>query len=96
MLVVCRSPKPLREMIAHMRLDSTFLWILKLIKFILILKIFRCCYLFSLAIFYLFIIFLVEDLERNDGSEEKPYFMSKGLMSVLGKKNKKPSKAKDS
>lgn len=32
----------------------------------------------------------VEDLERNDGSEQKPYFMSKGLMKVLGKKNKKP------
>lgn len=23
----------------------------------------------------------------NDGSEQKPYFMSKGLMKVLGKKN---------
>lgn len=32
--------------------------------------------------------FLVEDLEMNDGSSEKPYFMSKGLMKVLGKKNK--------
>jgi len=29
----------------------------------------------------------VEDLERNDGSVEKPYFMSKDLMSLLGKKN---------
>lgn len=34
----------------------------------------------------------VEDLERNDGSVEKPYFMSKGLMSILGKKNKKPGR----
>jgi len=24
----------------------------------------------------------------NDGSAEKPYFMSKGLMKILGKKNK--------
>lgn len=29
----------------------------------------------------------VEDCERNDGSEEKPYFMSKQLMKILGKKN---------
>nr|AKN21692.1 slc44a-3 [Schmidtea mediterranea] len=28
-----------------------------------------------------------EDLERNDGSPEKPYFMSKELMSILGKNN---------
>lgn len=32
--------------------------------------------------------FSVEDCERNDGSEEKPYFMSKQLMKILGKKNK--------
>lgn len=32
--------------------------------------------------------FLVEDCERNDGSAEKPYFMSSGLMKILGKKNK--------
>jgi len=30
----------------------------------------------------------VEDCERNDGSEEKPYYMPKELMSILGKKNK--------
>jgi len=30
---------------------------------------------------------VVEDLERNDGSEEKPYYMTKGLMKILGKKN---------
>ena len=24
----------------------------------------------------------------NDGSTEKPYFMSKGMMKILGKKNK--------
>jgi choline transporter-like protein 2/4/5 len=29
----------------------------------------------------------VEDLERHDGSPEKPYYMSKGLMEILGKKN---------
>ena len=30
----------------------------------------------------------VEDLEMNDGSAEKPYFMSKGMMKILGKNNK--------
>ena len=32
----------------------------------------------------------VEDEERNDGSEEKPYFMSKDLRKILGKKNQTP------
>ena len=27
---------------------------------------------------------VLEDLERNNGSKERPYFMSKGLMKVLG------------
>ena len=40
-------------------------------------------------------IFLVEDLERNDGSLEKPYYMSKELKKILGKKNKKPKKIKE-
>ena len=31
----------------------------------------------------------VEDLERHDGSDEKPYYMSKELMGILGKKNQK-------
>lgn len=35
----------------------------------------------------IFLCFL-EDLERNDGSANKPYFMSKSLMGLLGKKNK--------
>lgn len=34
----------------------------------------------------------VEDLERNDGSAEKPYFMSKNLMKILNKKNKQPKR----
>ncbi|XP_025113577.1 LOW QUALITY PROTEIN: choline transporter-like protein 4 [Pomacea canaliculata] len=46
---------------------------------------------YSMAVDTLFLCFL-EDLERNDGSVEKPYFMSKGLMSILGKKNKKPGR----
>jgi len=35
---------------------------------------------------------LVEDLERNDGSAEKPYYMNKELKSILGKKNVKGDK----
>ncbi|XP_049820890.1 choline transporter-like 2 isoform X2 [Aethina tumida] len=42
---------------------------------------------YSMAVDTLFLCFL-EDCERNDGSPEKPYFMSKSLMNVLGKKNK--------
>jgi len=34
----------------------------------------------------------VEDSEVNDGSEEKPYYMPKELMGILGKKNKIPQK----
>lgn len=29
----------------------------------------------------------VEDLERNDGSAERPYFMSQNLLSLLKKSN---------
>lgn len=44
---------------------------------------------YSTAVDTLFLCFL-EDCERNDGSQEKPYFMSKQLMKILGKKNKFP------
>ncbi|XP_011563044.3 choline transporter-like 2 isoform X2 [Plutella xylostella] len=44
---------------------------------------------YAMAVDTLFLCFL-EDCERNDGSVEKPYFMSKNLMKILGKKNKKP------
>ncbi|XP_061169657.1 choline transporter-like protein 2 [Saccostrea echinata] len=55
-----------------------------------------CCCFFSvyeMAVDTLFLCFL-EDLEMNDGSAEKPYFMSKGLMNILGKKNLKPGEKK--
>ncbi|VEL11545.1 unnamed protein product [Protopolystoma xenopodis] len=42
---------------------------------------------FSFTVDVLFIC-VMEDLERNDGTENKPYFMSKQLMKVLSKKNK--------
>lgn len=41
---------------------------------------------YNMAVDTLFLCFL-EDLERNDGSEAKPYFMPKNLMKILGKKN---------
>ncbi|XP_060561474.1 choline transporter-like protein 2 [Ruditapes philippinarum] len=42
---------------------------------------------YNMAVDTLFLCFL-EDLERNDGSQEKPYYMPKNLMKILGKKNK--------
>lgn len=42
---------------------------------------------YSMAVDTLFLSFL-EDCERNDGSAERPYFMSKDLMKILEKKNK--------
>ncbi|GJQ82551.1 hypothetical protein Trydic_g13006 [Trypoxylus dichotomus] len=42
---------------------------------------------YTMAIDTLFLCFL-EDSERNDGSPEKPFFMSKNLMKILNKKNK--------
>ncbi|XP_055696099.1 choline transporter-like 2 isoform X2 [Lutzomyia longipalpis] len=44
---------------------------------------------YSMAVDTLFLCFL-EDTERNDGSPEKPYFMSMELMRILGKKNEVP------
>ncbi|XP_016999134.2 choline transporter-like 2 [Drosophila takahashii] len=41
---------------------------------------------YSTAVDTLFLCFL-EDCERNDGSQEKPYFMSKRLKRILGKRN---------
>lgn len=43
---------------------------------------------YNMAIDTVFLCFL-EDLERHDGSPEKPYFMSKGLKKILGKDKKK-------
>nr|XP_033772761.1 choline transporter-like protein 4 [Geotrypetes seraphini] len=44
---------------------------------------------YNMCVDTLFLCFL-EDLERNDGSEQKPYYMPKSLMSILSKKNKTP------
>lgn len=37
----------------------------------------------------------VEDLERNDGSQERPYYMPKSLLKILGKKNEVPTGGKN-
>ncbi|XP_042214681.1 choline transporter-like 2 isoform X3 [Homarus americanus] len=42
---------------------------------------------YAMAVDTLFLCFLV-DCEKNDGSAEKPYYMSKDLMKILDKKNK--------
>ncbi|XP_035919880.1 CTL-like protein 2 isoform X4 [Anopheles stephensi] len=42
---------------------------------------------YSVAVDTLFLCFL-QDIERNDGSAERPFFMSKGLQKILGKKQK--------
>lgn len=42
---------------------------------------------YTMAVDTLFLCFL-EDLERNDGTPQRPYFMSKGLRQVVGKMQK--------
>ncbi|XP_018804709.1 PREDICTED: CTL-like protein 2 isoform X1 [Bactrocera latifrons] len=44
---------------------------------------------YSMAVDTLFLCFL-EDCERNDGSAEKPFYMSKQLRRILGKRNQLP------
>ena len=44
-----------------------------------------------MAVDTIFLCFL-EDLERNDGSKEKPYFMSKNMQHVVGKYNEQSIK----
>uniref|UniRef100_UPI0037E823EC choline transporter-like protein 4 n=1 Tax=Semicossyphus pulcher TaxID=241346 RepID=UPI0037E823EC len=48
---------------------------------------------YNMCVDTLFLCFL-EDLERNDGSLQKPYFMSKNLMKILSKSNKAPKRGK--
>uniref|UniRef100_A0A182JP45 Choline transporter-like protein n=1 Tax=Anopheles christyi TaxID=43041 RepID=A0A182JP45_9DIPT len=42
----------------------------------------------QILIFSIIIAIAVEDIERNDGSAERPFYMSKGLQKILGKKQK--------
>lgn len=43
---------------------------------------------YDMAVDTMFISFL-EDIERNDGSPERPYYMPKGLLNLIGKKNER-------
>merc|ERR1739848_49535 len=45
---------------------------------------------YEMAVDTLFLCFL-EDIERNDGTSEKPYFMSKDLKKILKKMDSKPA-----
>nr|KAF6350173.1 solute carrier family 44 member 2 [Myotis myotis] len=47
---------------------------------------------YGMCVDTLFLCFL-EDLERNDGSAERPYFMSSNLKKLLNKTNKKPAES---
>lgn len=47
----------------------------------------HCTLCISKLMSYYLLSIAVEDLERNDGSPEKPYYMSKDLRKILGKKN---------
>lgn len=49
---------------------------------------------FGMCVDTLFLCFL-EDLERNDGSQERPYYMPKALLKILGKKNEVPTGGKN-
>lgn len=44
---------------------------------------------YFIFIIYLFLLILVsvEDSERNDGSAERPFYMSRRLMNILGTRN---------
>ncbi|XP_029976358.1 choline transporter-like protein 4 isoform X2 [Salarias fasciatus] len=48
---------------------------------------------YSMCVDTLFLCFL-EDLERNDGSQQKPYLMSKSLRKILNKSNESPKQRK--
>ncbi|CDQ88922.1 unnamed protein product [Oncorhynchus mykiss] len=48
---------------------------------------------YSMCVDTLFLCFL-EDLERHDGTMQKPYYMSKKLMKILNKKNRGPKNGK--
>ena len=46
-----------------------------------------------MAVDTLFLCFL-EDLERNDGSPQRPYYMSSNLQAILGKMKKTAAEAR--
>lgn len=68
--------------------DLTYYWIPIIIISVGTYFIAVCFFgVYDMAVDTLFLCFL-EDLERHDGSAEKPYYMSKELMNIVGKKNR--------
>nr|XP_054769652.1 choline transporter-like protein 2 [Lytechinus pictus] len=68
--------------------DLTYYWIPIIVIVVGTYFIAVCFFgVYDMAVDTLFLCFL-EDLERHDGSAEKPYYMSKELMNIVGKKNK--------
>lgn len=49
---------------------------------------------FNMPVDFLSPFLTVEDLERHDGTMQKPYYMSKNLMTILNKKNRGPKNGK--
>ncbi|XP_070531861.1 choline transporter-like protein 4 [Ptychodera flava] len=69
--------------------DLSYVWVPFLLILIGAYVIASCFFgVYDMAVDTLFICFL-EDCERHDGPPDKPYFMSKELMSITGLKNKK-------
>lgn len=46
-----------------------------------------CCDIYSVPFFL-----LVEDLERNDGSTARPYYMSQSLLKIMSKQSSQTKK----
>ncbi|XP_022084254.1 choline transporter-like protein 2 isoform X2 [Acanthaster planci] len=68
--------------------DVNYYWIVIIVIGLGVYVIAKCFFnVFDMAVDTLFLCFL-EDLERHDGSAEKPYYMSKAMMKICGKKNK--------
>ena len=63
-------------------------WVSKIAQVIDLLLSSLWSLLFLSLVLILSVSFTVQDSEENDGSPGKPYYMSKDLMSILGKKNK--------
>ncbi|XP_038045562.1 choline transporter-like protein 2 [Patiria miniata] len=70
--------------------EVNYYWVVIIVIGLGVYVIAKCFFnVFDMAVDTMFLCFL-EDLERHDGSAEKPYYMSKSMMKICGKKNKKP------
>ncbi|XP_071802094.1 choline transporter-like protein 2 [Asterias amurensis] len=70
--------------------EVNYYWVVIIVIGLGVYVIAKCFFnVFDMAVDTMFLCFL-EDMERHDGSAEKPYYMSKSMMKICGKKNKKP------